>query len=195
MAEDSWSEFARVAIIREGDSSAIELSAITEEISMEFGSKAIEGKATVAGGRVTKRIPMGDESITLKVYPTDADISGDGVVQFFHPQDSDDELDPISVTNTNKRLRYKLVILWAEEILDVVSATSIPATGAAERLQIIDAWMTDYKLSFEDKHLSAEVTFTFPPFKKDRTGRKKEESTKDSATGALPAVTLAYDTF
>ena len=82
------------------------------------------------------------------------------------------------------------MILWAENL--GADAMSIPSTGNAYRIQIINAYMTSYKPSFDDKLKSAEVTFKWAPFDKSAAANKREESTQSSADDPLPsAITTA----
>ena len=55
--------------------------------------------------------------------------------------------------------------------------------------------MTRYVPSFDDKIKSAEVTFKWAPFDKSGSANKREESTQNSATGALPAAITTATSF
>lgn len=160
---------------------------------MDWGDKDIEGVALVNGGRVVKFNPMSDESITMKVYPINAENKSDeGVVQFFHPVSGEDSTQPIVVDNSLTRDKYKVVLLWAETL--PANATTQPDAGkTAYRIQIINAYMTSYKPSFDDKLFSAEVTFKWAPFQKDATTNKREEST--DGTAQLAATTTSSTAF
>jgi len=188
---DAWKERCRISIIPFGDS-ALAFDGFTEDITaMDWGDKDIEGIALVNGGRVVKYNPMGDESITLKVYPINAemDVANEGVVQHFHEQSTDDTAQPIVVDNTINRKTFGIVILWSEKLPAL--ATTLPdAAKTAIRIQIINAYMTSYKPSYDDKTFSAEVTFKWTPFQKDGTANKREEST-DGSVQLAAAITTA----
>lgn len=193
---DAWTEFARISIIREGAVTDYSFDGMTEDISFEYGDKDIEGKVTSAGGRIVRPISMTDESVTFKVYPTTAKLDDNGgVVQFFHPQATDDSTEPIVVDNSNERLKHKIVMLWAEGLPTApADAITLPAAGKeAYRIQIINAYMTEYKINYDDKILNAEVTFKWTPFNKAAGANKREEST--DGTVQLDAVTTTVDAF
>ena len=79
---DSWTEVALVGIKRERDSSEVQFAALTENITgFEWGDKEIEGVPNLAGGRFIKIVPNADESITLKMFPVDATLTGGGAIQ------------------------------------------------------------------------------------------------------------------
>ena len=185
---DSWTEFCLIGIKRESDGSEVQFAALTEDITaMDWGEKEIEGMPLVNGGRVVKRVPMTDESITLKVYPVSADLDGTGVIQHMHPQSTDDITDPLLVLNSNSREKHRIVIVWA---------TVLPATAEAVinnvpafRITVANAYCSKVIPSFDDKHKSAEVTFKWAPFTKSAVANKQEESTDGSA--ALVAVTAS----
>jgi hypothetical protein len=190
--EDAWQEYFLLGITPQGGS-AIQFAGITEDITaMEWGSKDIEGIPLVNGGRVVKRAPMGDESISFKVYPVSAGTDGSGVIQLFHPDGVNsfaDGTEPYAINNSHYRRKYRLVLLWCTTAPDSpLAAETAPMAGtAAYRIQIFNTYMTEVKPSFDDKILSTEMTFKWTPFQKDGTRNKIEESTVGSAV--LPAVT------
>jgi len=184
---DAWTEFCLIGIKRERDSSEVQFAALTEDITgLDFGDKEIEGMPLLNGGRVAKLTPMADESVTLKVYPVSALLDGTGVMQHMHPGTADDTTAPISVTNSNLRQKHRLVIVWATT-LPATAEAATEADAAAYRITVANAYMTSYKPSFDDKLMSAEITFKWVPFTKGALGNKKEESTNSGGT-VLPAV-------
>jgi len=181
---DSWEEVALIGIIPEGGSE-IAFGALTDDISaLEWGEKDFEGRPNISGGRIEKKKPQGDESITLKIVPLTAQVDGEttatGVAQLFNPQDAGDSTYPIVVKNTRNRIKFGLIILWAETL--PATAGALPAESkTAYRIQVINARMTTYKLSYDDKSLTAEVTFKWSPFDKVGDDNKQEESTDGTA--------------
>ena len=200
---ESWTEFCRIGIIPEaypaasGGGAEIQFAGLTEEISgIDFGDREVEGIVLANGGRIIKPSPMGDESITLKVYPVDValdDESGtalaaNGVAQLFHPQAAESATAPLVVSNSIYRRRFGIILLWSETL--PAKAGSLPAADLATyRIQIVNAYMTAYKLNYDDKQLSAEITFKWAPFNKLAVGNKREEST--SSTQLAAAITTA----
>ena len=189
---DSWKEFCLIGVLPEaypsaaGGGSLIEFAGMTEDITaMDWGDRDVEGVALVNGGRVVKANAMGDESITLKLYPVDtllddgSDVAN-GVTQLFHPQAAEDTSYPSVADNSIYRRKFGLIILWAETLPAVADA--LPAESkTAYRIQVVNAYMTSYKLNYDDKILSAEVTFKWAPFQKGAGSNKREESTNGSA--------------
>lgn len=196
---DAYKEICLVGIIPEAPTGEIAFAGIIEDVTgMDWGDKEIEGKALVNGGRVATYTPMGDESITFKVYPVDVlvDTGGtaNGVAQLFHPQYpsgtfTEDTTQPVVVDNSRYRHKHGIILLWAETY--PATAGTLPAISkAAMRVQIINAYMTRYKPSFDGKTLTAEVTFKWTPFAKDGTRNKREEST-DGSVQLAAAITTA----
>lgn len=190
---DAWREVCKIGIIQ--GTTCTEFAGFTEDITaMDWGEKDIEGLPLVNGGRVVKFTPMTDESITLKVYPVKADANTtESVSQLFHPQTALDSTVPIVVNNSLTRNQFGIILLWATTLpatSQTVPGDSIPAY----RIQVINAYMTSYKPSFDDKIFSAEVTFKWAPFAKDGTKNKREESTDGSqplAAAITSATTMA----
>jgi len=190
---DSYKEVCKISII-DTDSNVIVFDGFTEDITaMDWGEKDIEGMALLNGGRVVKNTPMTDESITLKVYPVKADnATTDSVAQLFHPQSTADVTQPIAVDNTITRSQVGLIMLWATVL--PADASTLPGDSIpAYRVQVINAYVTKYTPSFDDKHFSAEITLKWAPFAKDATRNKREESTDGSEY--LPAAITAPNSF
>jgi len=198
---DSWKEFCLIGVIPEaypsaaGGGACIEFAGMTEDITaIDWGDRDIEGVALVNGGRVVKTMSMGDESVTLKLYPTDtllddgSDVAN-GIAQLFHPQAAEDTSYPAVADNSIYRRKFGLIILWAETLPAVADA--LPAESkTAYRVQVVNAYMTSYKLNYDDKVMSAEVTFKWAPFQKDAGSNKREEST-DGTVQLAAAITSA----
>lgn len=194
---DKWNEVCLVSIIPEGDSAVNCTSLISEITDIDIhGEKKIETKPTIGGGRTVKFVPQVDGKITLKVHPLtagiDAETTATGFAQLFNPLDTPDLTQPIVVTNTLNRKKFGVVILWAETL--PATATAIPSISkTACRLQVVNAYMTSYKLNYGDLELSAEVTFEFPPFTKEGVSNARSEST--DGTAQLPAAITTATAF
>ena len=182
---DAWQELCLIGLIPES-SSEIQLAGFTEDITaLDWVEKPLSTIQLTNGGHLGKFDKNTKEGITLKMYPIKADdLSADGIVQLFHPQTTSDVTDPILVANTLKRKKFGLILLWATTL--PATAGTQPAVGEiAYRVQVINAYMTKYKPSYDDKVLTAEVTFEWSPFAKDATANKREESC-DSGGEQLP---------
>lgn len=185
---DAWDEMCLVEVMPQGGT-AIACASLTSDITaMDWGEKQIEVIPTLSGGDVVRRVPMTEESITLKLYPIGvggtAETTATGIMALFHPPS--DNTQPKVQANTRDRTKYRLVLLWATTL--PATASTIPIAGVyAYRIQIFNAYMVSAKPSFDDKTMSVECSFKWAPFQKDGTRNKIEESTDDSAQ--LAAVT------
>ena len=193
---DAWKEVCLISVIPEGGS-AISFCTLTEDITgMEWMDKEFDGITNVCGGNIAKYTMTAKESITLKVYPVDALLDNSdvaqGVVQMFHPQSTEDTTQPILVDNTLTRNKHGLIFLWAETL--PASAQTVPdISKTAYRIQMINAYMTGYKLNYDDKILNAEITFSWTPFQQDGSANKREEST--NGVQQLPAAITSATSF
>lgn len=202
---DSWDEIALIGIRYDDDGigtggTEAQFAAITEDITaMDWGEKEIEGVPTLSGGRIVKRTPMTDESITLKMYPVEATLDASGIIQWFHPQVavatpkvstgtiSNDTSPPMAVYNSNLRRKHKIIIIWATGFPATAGAVTVSGQQAY-RIQIVNAYLTKVVPSYDDKQLSVEATFKWAPFNKAGSPNKVEESTAGN-TAVLPATT------
>lgn len=190
---DSWNDRCRVGIMRAGGTE-VQFHARTEDITWDTGDKDVEGVSLVSGGRVIKPISMTDESVILKIYPTETELAGGGLAQWFHPQGAahgvaDDTTEPYVVTNSIHRIKHRLIFLWTTYL--PAAAATVPTDEPAYRIQIINAYSTGWKLNYDDKILSAEATFKWAPFTRAGVGNKREESTTGATTDLAAATTSA----
>jgi len=180
-----WQEIAMIGIIPE-NGTILEFAGMTEDISsFDWQVKDVDVRNLVNGGQCTTFTAPGIESMTLKIVPTDVSISANGVAQLFNPLAAgtgwgEDIINPIVVDNSIYRRKFGIILLWATAF-PATSATATAAGEAAYRVQVINAYMTDYKLDYSDKQLTAEVTFKWAPRQKDASANKREESTDGSA--------------
>lgn len=179
---DAWKEFCRITLMNNTrgaqGTGEIAFEGFTEDITaMDFGEKDIEGVPLLSGGRITRNVPMTDESITLKVYPVSVDIANnEGVAQFFHRQDTPDTSQPILVSNTKERIPYRAVFLWSTKLPASASARTIDGEPAI-RMTMVNVYVTRYVPSNDGKILSAEMTLKWTPFDENGVENKREEST------------------
>ncbi len=194
---DAFSELCLIGVTSEDDlNNELEFAGYTEDITWDTGDKDIEGVALTSGGRVVKPIPMTDESVTMKVYPVTVDNTEGGFVQLFHPDISKDTSEPFVCTSTAQRKKHRLIFLWSSDL--PAAASAVPQPGAPSyRIQVINAYMTGYKLNYDDKILSAETTFKWAPFSRAGIGNKREESTTGGtqATAQLALATNSATTW
>lgn len=184
-APDMWKEVCLIGIIQSDNSGTeVAYAGLTEDITgIDIGDKDITGIPLLNGGRVVNFTPQGDCSVTMKVVPVTAKVDSSGIVQGFYPQSTLDSVQPILVDATRTRNTHRLIFLWAG---------TLPATAGAHvsdtcsmRLQVVNAYMTGYKPSFDDKRLTAEITFKWAPFNKSAVANERWES--DDGSGALAA--------
>ena len=171
--EEVWTELALIGIKGEDDSSEIQFAGIVEDITaFDYGEKDIEGVTLLNGGNVSKKVPMTDESITMKVVPVTTARDGTGI-QPFLAGTATTGATPCTVLNSTRRDRHRIVLVWAGTALPTTAEGAV--TGEARRITISNAYCTKAAPSFDDKYLSGEIMFKWTPFKKDGTSNRKEE--------------------
>ena len=150
----------------------------------------------VNGGRVVKKKPQEDESISFKAYPVSVANDGTGVGQFISGT-ATTTADPSTVVNYNSRRTHRITLTWRDDLPGLfsggtaaVAGTTIPAGVAAYRVTAVNTYCTSYKPSFDDKLLSADVTFKWAPYDKNGASNKKEESTFGAGLGAVGTSTI-----
>ena len=185
MAVENWDETALITIKASGShSNAFNIAAITETIDIDLGDKDGEGIASLSGGRLWKKIPEADTTITFEGYPVgigDMDSSTpDGLMaDFFYGTVA---TQPLTVSNTLlTRNVYTVYILWTN-----ASATwateSVATPSAALRYKFSNAYLVSCKPSFTDGILKATWKFKLAPRNKAGTANITVESTDGTAS-------------
>jgi hypothetical protein len=185
---ESWQEVFLFSI-QVMDGTEVQYAGITEEITnFEWGEKDVEGTPLANGGRNMKWNPQGDGTCTLKVYPVDAKLTGNGFAQIFNPQTTADSTEPIKVVGTRNRNKYQLIFTWAEDLITTITTAGQVTTAdkAAYRRTIKNAYCTNFKWVSEDRRQGAEVAFKWGAFGLTGNANYKEEST---STTAIPVKT------
>jgi hypothetical protein len=186
---DAWTEEFKLSLQRQ-NGPAVEFAGITQDITtFELGKKDIEAVAMANGGRRVTWTPQEVGTLSLKVIPLpgmEGNLSGGGVGQWFQPQAADDTSDPFAVSNTRKRNLHQVVLVWSTNLAGMVSAGSAVSAGEyARRYVIKNVYITDRKISADDKNLTEEIEMKWPPF--DKNG--SSNFTEDSGSAGLTVVT------
>jgi hypothetical protein len=145
----------------------VKFHTITETVDIDMGDKDIESIAALSGGRIVKYTPEGDTTITLEMYPLGAG-SGDisaattatGVFDLLHAEDT---TQPLKISSTTGRTKYRLCILWTEDTSVTSATAAITGANKALRFTAADGFFTAVKPSFTDGVLKFTVTFKVPP--------------------------------
>lgn len=180
-AIDAWTETALINLNDGTTDSSIH--AITETIDIDQGDKPMEGIPTVGAGRVRKRSPQEDTTITFEGYPIaigDKDATTqDGLDLFFHA--GTDSVAPFSVSASTSRTTFTVTIMWTDST--ATSATSSIASGKyAKRYNFANCDMVSCKPSFTDGILKATYSFKCTAFNKSGTSNITVESTDGTAS-------------
>ena len=187
---EAMQELALVSIQPKGGS-VYQFAGIIEEVSPSIGDRDIEGIPLINGGRVVKKTPQADHELTLKIYPTDTRFSSskDLIQGFMNVDASWDGTAPFADTNTHNQELFQVCVVWCNDSTIITTANGTSTAGTqARRIVIKDMRMTSYKDSFDDKMVSAEITFKAPAFDTSGTGTVKYESCEASGSAGLPVI-------
>lgn len=188
MADDGWLETAKISIAAQGGSN-VSFASLTETVAISGGVKAIEGIPLLNGGRLTKFTPETDTEVTFEAYTrdagTDTGTTGKGFFDLLHTADT---TQPVVVTNSRTRNKYRVAIMWTDANVDATGAVSTP-TNEAMRFVGADGYFESVEQSFTDGVLKATVKFKVPAFDKSGSSNVKWESITGTGTSTLTALT------
>lgn len=189
MATDisAWSETALITVTKLGGTD-MQFAARTEDVDIDVGEKDIDMVVNLKGGRLVKKVPMKETTITLTMYPYGIDQSAapTGVAQLFHGQTTYDTTEPLEVMASRIRELYRVAILWTDDTSLTSAAATTTAGKVAQRFVAANCYLTSEKYSFADQLLKCTVVFTVMPFNKEGIAQLREESTE--GTTALAAL-------
>lgn len=187
----AWSETALVAIAYYGNgaqsSNDMQFATVTETIDIDMGDKDIDQVASVAGGRLVKKVPQDITTITLEVYPLDIDAKGGtGASQMFHDLSSNwDASEPMDQNATRNRDLFRVAILWTDDTTATTGNGATAASKNAYRIIFAHCYCTGYKPAFTDGVLKVTLTFKVPAFNPNGIALIHEQSGDATALPAL----------
>lgn len=183
----AWSETALVTIAKYATTGGtdVQFAALTETIDIDIGDKDIDQIASVAGGRLIKKIPQDITTITFEGYPTDIDSAGGtGVSQMFHGG-TWDTTEPMAVTSSLGRDKFRIAVLWTDDTTATGATGTTAATTNSYRIIFAHAYMVSCKPSFTDGVLKFTFSFKCPAFNPNGIALIKEDSGDATALTAL----------
>jgi hypothetical protein len=187
---DTWSEVAKVAIAAQAGSD-VHFDSLTETVDIDIGDKDFDVISTLSGGRLIKFTPQEPTTITLEAYPvqagTNTGTTGTGFFDLVHTVDTSQ---PIVVSVDRVRSKYRIAIMWTNDVTSTTYAESqvVSPTYAMLRVVASDGYFTSVKPSFTDGVLKFTVVYKVPPFDKSGVANIKIESLDGSATATLTAL-------
>ncbi len=172
-APDSWSNIAKIAIQVAGGS-YIQFGARTSDIDINEGDRGYRGEPSVDGSRIGIDEPQSDGTVTLTMRPIDLDTtSSDGGLfqQYrggtFDTSDplitDDDSITGSAASSTLVRLRYRIVVLWTNDVANTIANGSVTAGQQGLRFFANNCRIVSNPSPFTNKDLITTVTFKFTP--------------------------------
>jgi hypothetical protein len=183
---ETWSEKAKVSICKENGYEVL-FGSLTETIDIDLGDKDIEQIATTSGGRLVKYNPQDITTVTLEAYPleagTVAGADNAAGLGFFDLMNTADTSEPQQITVNHTRDRYRIAILWTNDISATTYAYSALSAATYKGLRFVGCgFFTSVKPAFTDGVLKFTVQMKIPAFKKDGSANLKIESGDGTAT-------------
>lgn len=182
----AWSEIAYVTIWKCGDPTGAEYAALTETIDIDQGTKDMEYVSTLYGGKIGKRVPQGELTISFDAYPLSigGEISGQatGTAVLFQGGTTWPTTQPAVIYSTPHRDVYRISVLWTDDPSSGLTGAGATGIGYnAYRFTVASAINTEMNPSFTDGLLKVSMKFKASPYNKWRVANVREESTDGTA--------------
>lgn len=186
LTDSSWQERVFITITKL-DGSDIDFHSTFNEIGFSGGEKGMESEPLMNGGRRRILESEGDREFTGTMYPVGVSSANAlGFDEWFHGS-GDNKSGTTGVQEYETSLvrdDFRVVIMWTNDSA-VSSATDEVAASSdndAYRIIYTDCTLTEFNPNFDDQVLTADFTFTVPPF--DASGNSRvtvQEYTGDSS--------------
>ena len=159
-------------------------ASLVETIDIDEGDKDMEQIVTLSGGRLYKKIPQAETTITFEGYPIGTDPAY-GPSQFFAGITNTVYDTAAAVQNyaTRNRNLFRVTILWTTDTTCTTAGGNISTGTNGYRYSVAHCLMTSCKKSFTDGVLKFTFSFKVPAFNKNGISHILEESTPDAAGG------------
>lgn len=191
----AWSEVALVTITRyvAAGGTDYEFAAIVEKPDIDIGDKDVESIPTIGGGRITKNKPQEDTTITLELYPLGNDPATSTGLSQYHSGTIDATTPMLSAFSRTRDL-FRVAIMWTEDTTATSAGSAVAVNKYGYRFVVAHAYLTSYKLTWEDGVLKATAQFKCPPFNKSGIALIRDEyCSASSATGGQIAALSTYN--
>lgn len=203
LQDASWQDRAFISIEKKGSGTSINFAGLTSEMDLPDITKDFDTQPVMNGGHVRENSAQEAAEIGLTLYPIGV-LTGDGTSRprgisewFYSSGDLSDSGEAPRYENSLTRYDFRVSILWTNVTDSENSTSPVEASGALEttdatksalRQVYEDCQLTGYNPDFGDQIFTAEVTFKCAPY--DETGKSNmfEESTSDTSTDTLPAL-------
>jgi len=182
---DIWDEKALINIYEETNEVNMNIAALTETIDIDEGDKEGESIATVSAGRLWKKTPEADTTITFEGYPIDIgdadELNPKGLIQFFEGAGTDGS-EPLTSTSSTTRTKFRISIMWTDDAAALTARWSVASGYYALRYDFQNCYFVSCKPSYTDKALKSTWKFKCPPFNKSGTANIQVDSCDSSVT-------------
>lgn len=189
--EGMFSEKAKVSISVLGGSE-VAFETLVDSLSIDQGDKDVEGVPLVGGGRLTKKKPQGDITISFDAYPTTVE-GGDskGIAQLFQNGGTIGGTDPVIVYSSTVRTPCRVTILMTDDTANTGATSTTALNASAMRYSLAYCYCVSANADFSDGY-KWSMKFKAPAFNKFGSANVREESTETTGLVALRAFSTTY---
>lgn len=188
-SHDAWQ---RECLIEVTDGTTImTLHGLTETVDIDIGEREVDVLNLVNLGQIMKFGSVGMSTITFEGYCLEAGSIAAGAAtgfwDFFASRPGIDAAEPQSISISNTATRFRVTVLWTDEVAATSASEEIASGSKCRRFVIAECACTGCKDSFTDGILKSTLTFKGAAFDNGGSAVIKMES-KDGTGDALAAL-------
>lgn len=209
LQDASWQDRAYISIEKKGAGTSINFAGLTSEMSLPDNTKDFDSQPVMNGGHVRENSAQEAAEVGLTLYPIGV-LTGDGTSRprgisewFYSSSDLSSDGEAARYENSLTRYDFRVSILWTNVADSENTSSPVEASGAVDttgdstaksalRQVYEDCQLTGYNPDFGDQIFTAEVTFKCAPYDETGSANMFEESSSDTSTDILPALS-AYE--
>ena len=193
-SEDAWQ--VRALITVDDGTTAVNIQALSEDIEIDPSEREFDKIDLLSDNQIPKHGGLGVISITINGYALEAGTTSAGTAtgfwDIFAEKPAKDASDPISVTLSNVRTRYRVAILLTNDNAATAGTSAVTSgtTYAGKRVMLADCFCTKggptgtFSANEPQKDI---LVFKGVALDKAGAGNIKVESIKLATAAALPA--------
>jgi len=203
-SEDAWQRQCLITV--DDGTNGFNWHALTETVDIDMGERDLDKIDLMNLGQIPKHGAIGITTVTFEGYAMEAGTHGSGdssppcgaaatgFWDVFADVPKKDTSEPQAVAISNTLTRYRVAILWTNDVAATGGDDDVAEASLGKRFIIADCFCTSHKISMTDGIVKTTATFKGVAFNKAGAARIRMDSSDATAAGLVLGVYVPGDT-